>query len=157
VANIFISILSQLHTYVLSVAIFTAYFPLGSLRVSLISGVYIAVVTKKDIDRTLCWGGLEYLHHRPASFKRRQKGNPVSALWYNWATTWGYGPPGWGSLRRESKVWLRDLRDSDHSVIPLQTNDPSSHQRGRTTCRREKQLSNIRQELMMGSRREPPG
>jgi hypothetical protein len=43
------------------------------------------------------------------------------------------GPPGWGSLRWDSKVWLRVLRDSDHWVITLQIADPSSHQRGRPT------------------------
>jgi hypothetical protein len=54
---------------------------------------------------------------------------------YKWATlflgdvnteTW---PPGWGSLRWESKVWLRVLRDSDHWVIALQTADLASRQR----------------------------
>jgi hypothetical protein len=43
------------------------------------------------------------------------------------------GPPGWGSLRWDSKVCLRVLIDSDHWVIALQITTPSSRQRGRPT------------------------
>jgi hypothetical protein len=41
------------------------------------------------------------------------------------------GPPGWGSLRWDNKVWLRVLRDSDNWVIALQIADPSARKRGR--------------------------
>jgi hypothetical protein len=41
------------------------------------------------------------------------------------------GPPGWGSLRWDSKVWFRVLSDSDHWVITPQIADPSSRHRGR--------------------------
>jgi hypothetical protein len=39
-------------------------------------------------------------------------------------------PPGWGSLRWDSKIWLQVLSDSDHWLITLQIADPSSRQRG---------------------------
>jgi hypothetical protein len=59
-----------------------------------------------------CGGGLEQLHHSPVSRKRRQKGNPVPGVQL------GHPVPG-GSLRRDSKVWLRVLRDSDPRVTDL--------------------------------------
>jgi hypothetical protein len=52
------------------------------------------------------------------------------------------GPPSWGSLKWDSKVWLRVLRDSDHWVIALQIADPSSLQTGRPTETRP-QISDI--------------
>jgi hypothetical protein len=58
-----------------------------------------------------------------------------------WLLTWpssswgiyvrGPNPPGWGSLKWDSKVWLRVLCNSDHWVITLQIADLSSRQRGR--------------------------
>jgi hypothetical protein len=47
------------------------------------------------------------------------------------------GPPGWGSLRRDSKVWLWVLCDSDHWVIAPQPADLSSRQKGRPTEKRQ--------------------
>jgi hypothetical protein len=82
------------------------------------------------------WRGLEYLHRSPDSRKRRRKGNPVPGGITGRPCSWGIqirepGPQGSGSLRWDSKVWLRVLRDSHHWVIALQSADPSSLQRGR--------------------------
>jgi hypothetical protein len=57
-----------------------------------------------------------------------------------WGTNWIflYCLQEMQSLTWESKVWLRVLRDSDHWVVALQTGDPSSHQRGLPTWRRQK-------------------
>jgi hypothetical protein len=100
-------------------------------------------------QRSLCFpcgDGLEYPHCSPASRKRRRKENPVPrgitgppCSWGMWI--WEPGPPGWGRLKWDSKVWLRVLRDSDHWVIALQTAGPSSRQRGRPTETRQ-QLPN---------------
>jgi hypothetical protein len=51
------------------------------------------------------------------------------------------GPPGWGSLRWDSKVWFWVLSDSDHWVITPQIAVPSSRQRGLPTDTRP-QISN---------------
>jgi hypothetical protein len=81
-------------------------------------------------------GGLEYLHRSPASRKRRRKGNPVPEGLAGPPCSWGIwirepGPPGWGSLSWDSKVWFRVLSDSDYWVITMQIVGPSSRQRGR--------------------------
>jgi hypothetical protein len=44
---------------------------------------------------------------------------------------WKPSPPGWGSLRWDSKVLLRVLSDTDHWVTTLQIANPSSRQRRR--------------------------
>jgi hypothetical protein len=72
----------------------------------------------------------------------RCKGNPVPRGITGPPCSWGIQireprPPGRGSLKWDSKVWLRVLRDSDHWVITLQITDPSSHQRGRPTETRQ--------------------
>jgi hypothetical protein len=104
--------------------------------------------TSTSSTRSPCGGRLEYLHYSFANCKRRCKGNPVprgiTGPPYSWGIyIWEPGPPGWGSLRWESNIWLCVLHDSNPWVISLHTTDPSSHQRGCPT-RRNKKLSDYR-------------
>jgi hypothetical protein len=93
---------------------------------------------KQALQLIACWGELEYLNRNLASRKRRRKVNPVPG-----STTgppcsggisiWEPGPPGWGSLRWDSKTQVRVLGDSDHWVIAIQNANPSARQRGSPT------------------------
>jgi hypothetical protein len=108
---------------------------------------------------TPCGNWSAYLRRRPASRKRQYKGNPVSGFITgppcSWC--WKYGALTLhfrGSLRWDSKVWLRVLRESDW-IIQLQTTDPSSRQRGRST-RRRKEVSTIRKLNLVMDRKGVP-
>jgi hypothetical protein len=86
--------------------------------------VYEAPWQKSEPETTPCGGGLEYLHRCPASRKRRQKGNPVPGGIPGPPCSWGIwirgpGPPGWGSLSWDSKIWPWVLQDYDLSVTAL--------------------------------------
>jgi hypothetical protein len=64
-----------------------------------------------------CGDGLEYLHRSPASRKRQQKGNPVPGPPCSFEIyIRGPDPPGWSSLRWESKMWSWVLRGLDPNV-----------------------------------------
>jgi hypothetical protein len=58
---------------------------------------------------TPCGGGLEYLHRKRASRKRRQKGDPILRGITGPPCSWGIeirepGPQSWGSLKWESSA-----------------------------------------------------
>jgi hypothetical protein len=62
-------------------------------------------------------GGFEYLHHSPASRRRRGKGNPVPGGITGPPCSWGRqirgpGPPGWGSLESETGKYGHESRDT---------------------------------------------
>jgi hypothetical protein len=64
-----------------------------------LSHVYCAIIH-------LCGGGFEYLHCRPASHRRQQRGIPVPEGITGPLSSWGIliwssGPPGWSSLGSE--------------------------------------------------------
>jgi hypothetical protein len=69
-------------------------------------------------------GELWFLLGLPRSYTRKA-GSGSSSLWVHGNLTLQVR----GSLRWDNKVWLRDLRDSDHWVIRLHIADPSSRQR----------------------------
>jgi hypothetical protein len=75
---------------------------------------------------TLYGGGLEYLHRSLATRKRRQKGNPAPGDITGPPCSWGIeirwpGPPGWGSLRWDIKLWPWVLREFDLRVTVLES------------------------------------
>jgi hypothetical protein len=82
-----------------------------------VSGVHSAVVTWVVILH----GGIEYIHHSPASRKRRQKGNPVPGVYLGHPVPGGYkyrdlalqvgGLKNWNDKIRSSPAGLRPERD----------------------------------------------
>jgi hypothetical protein len=54
------------------------------------------------------------------------------------------GPPGWGSPRWDSKVWLRVLRDSDHWVITLRKGAPQRQDRKFQTATFQQEVISVR-------------
>jgi hypothetical protein len=82
-------------------------------------GISSPVQSKSEVNP--CGGGLEYLHHSPASRKRRQKREP-SARGYSWATLFlgdintGTWPSRLGSFKWDSKICSWVLRDFDPRV-----------------------------------------
>jgi hypothetical protein len=82
--------------------------------------------TQRDIQE------VQDLHRNPASRKGRRRGTQCSGDINT--RTW---PSRLGSLKWDSKVWLRVLRDSGQWVITLRIVDPSSRQRGRHTKARQ--------------------
>jgi hypothetical protein len=69
-------------------------------------------------------GSLEYLHRNPTSRKRhRGGGGEPGVRGFYWATLflgiwmWGLGPPVEVSLKWDSNIWLRVLRDSHQWVM----------------------------------------